>query len=281
MAAQGLRREAGIGLIAVFAIALVLIACRQVPDTTLKGPTQPTDQERFERLVMEARDLYDRNPRTVGEVEQAAGKLADALKMRTDDDNTLMLATRVAAWLGGFHNDDKVRERHTRDGLTYANTVLERNPADLSATYYRAVLAGYLGDLNRNYGLDAVRTIEDAMKKLIEAEYDIDHAGPHRVYGVLLMRAPGPPTSIGSMRNAGRELQRAVELHPDWPENQLYLAEWEFQHAKDRNRPAFADQARDRLNEYLLKPDARAPRGYGFEFERWQALAKELLERNR
>jgi hypothetical protein len=278
MAAQGLRREAGIGMFAVFAVVFLLIACRQVPDSTLDQPEGPTDEDRYARLVHQASEQFADTPRDVPQVVQAAESYAEAFKLKTSDYDALMQAVRVAAWLGGFHTDDKAREDHIRNGLTYVNTALDLRPGDLDATYYRGVLAGYLGDLRRTYGLDAVRNIEESMTTLIEAEHDIDFGGPYRVYGVLLMRAPGPPTSIGNMRNAGRNIGQAVEMHPDWPENQLYLAEWEMRQGKARNRPELSEQGYDRLREHLLGEEARAPQGYEFEFRQWQEQARKLLD---
>jgi tetratricopeptide (TPR) repeat protein len=45
------------------------------------------------------------------------------------------------------------------------------------------------------------------------------------VLGILHLRTPLPPASIGSSRKGLKLLQHATELFPDYPENYLYLAE--------------------------------------------------------
>src|SRR5690606_12193032 len=106
------------------------------------------------------------------------------------------------------------------------------------------------------YGLDAVKRIEEGMTKLIEREVNIANGGPWRALGVLQLRAPGPPVSVGSLRNGKRNLERAVELAPEWPENHLYLAEAEFMWASDRDgREDIKLQAQERLKKWLTGSD--------------------------
>ena len=69
-----------------------------------------------------------------------------------------------------------------------------------------------------------------------------------------------------------------LEKAPDWPENQLYYAEFEFAWAKDKEKPEFAESARERLDKYLLGETAEAPEGYETEFKHWQADARALLK---
>ena len=263
--------------VSVLALTLILIAlasCRQIPRDVLDAGVG--DEAEYAALIEQARAAYAADPRSPADVERSAALFADAFAIRSDDYDALWQAARAAAWLGEYGEHE--RERHVRDGITYANTALHLRPDGPEANFYHGVLAGMLADISRSYGLDAVRQIERRMTALIEAGADVAHGGPQRVYGVLLMRAPGPPTSIGSLRNARRQLEAAVETAPDWPENHLYLAEWELAWAKDRNRPEFAQQARKRLEELVL--NAEAPAGYAYEFGVWQKAARALLAKD-
>jgi tetratricopeptide (TPR) repeat protein len=88
------------------------------------------------------------------------------------------------------------------------------------------------------------------------------------VLGLLQLRAPGPPTSVGSPRKGLRNLQRAVELFPDYPENYLYLAEA----LRDNGR---GDEARVALEKVLSAPPWRDRQ---FESTQWRAQARKLFQ---
>lgn len=268
-----------LGMFAFLALGLLFVACRQVPNDTLNG-SSGGEHVKYARLVQEAGDAFERSPRQVADVELAAARYAEALGIRSDEYATLWQAARASAWLGEYGGDDKVRESHVRRGLTWVNTSLKANPDGVEGQFYHGVLSGLLGDLDNSYGMDAVKQIEERMTALMERDTDIAHGGPQRVFGVLLLRAPGPPASIGSLRNARKHLERAVEIAPNWPENQLYMAEWEFAWASDKDKPEFATQARERLEKHLLGPDARPPAGVGYEWDVWQANARKLLAEN-
>lgn len=109
--------------------------------------------------------------------------------------------------------------------ISHARRARELKPAGVEGHYYYALNVGRLADLDRRYGLDAVAEMEPALKRVIELDERYDHAGGLRLLGILYLRTPAPPVSIGSARKGLRALQRATELFPDYPENQLYLAE--------------------------------------------------------
>jgi hypothetical protein len=161
-----------------------------------------------------------------------------------------------------------------KDGIRYANTALALQPEGPEARFYPGVLAGLLGDVDHDYGLDAAGTVEADMKALIAKDADIAKGGPWRVLGALYVRAPGPPTSVGSLRNARKMLSAALEKAPNWPENHLYTAELEM--AGDQK--GSPQSAKARLETHLLAENAAPPAGFEFEFAAWQAKARELLK---
>ncbi len=268
-----------LGMSAFLALGLLFVSCRQVPNDTLNGGSGG-EHVRYSRLVQEARDAFESSPRQVADVELAAARFGEALGIRTDEYATLWLAARACAWLGEYAGDKSVREAYVRRGLTWVNTALKVNPEGVEGQFYHGVLSGLLGDLDNSYGMDAVKQIEARMTLLIDRGTDIAHGGPQRVFGLLLLRAPGPPASIGSLRNARKQLEHAVEIAPQWPENQLYLAECEFAWARDKDKPEFATRARERLERHLLGADAPMPTGVGHEWDAWQANARKLLRDN-
>lgn len=269
--------------LAALAAALVFpAACKQVPEEVLHNNANKEGNDVDPVTVaQDAEAAFDQTPRTLERVRISSSMFARALefeKARSYD--ALWKAARTDAWLAGYSSDNVERERHARSGLVYANTALKLQPEGAEALFYHGVLAGFLGDLDNDYGLDAVSKIEADMKALIERDQDVAHGGPWRVFGVLQIRAPGPPVSIGSLRNGKKNLEKALEKAPEWPENHLYLAEAEFLWAKEKDKPEFAQQARERLDKWLLGEKAAAPEGHEFEFTDWQKKARALVETN-
>lgn len=263
-------------------MAALAAGCRHVPDDVVKGngPGNGGTEQTYTATVAQAREAWQKTPRSIENVKAAREKYAAAIKSRPDDAVVLIEGARVAMWLGEFMPSREERRPIIKEGITYTNTVLKLQPDSIEVRYLHGVLAGLLGDVDHDYGLNAAKTVDQDMRGLIEKNADIGHAGPWRVLGVLQLRAPGPPTSVGSLRNARKNLLATVEKAPDWPENQLYCAEMEFTWAKDKDQPAEAQNARERLQKYLLGPEAKAPAGAEYEFTTWQAKARELLKSN-
>ncbi|MEZ5993450.1 MAG: hypothetical protein R3E76_14015 [Planctomycetota bacterium] len=280
------RRRIEIALIVLCAAAVSLLifpsACRQVPEETLNNNAKANGEETRNAsldLATDAAAAWEQTPRTLERMRTSAGMFDRAFEYSdTQTYDNLWKAARSCAWLAEYGGDSVERERYTRDGLTYANTALKENADGVEAIFYHGVLAGFLGDLDNDYGLDAVSTIEKDMTRLIDAEQDIAHGGPWRVMGVLQLRAPGPPVSIGSLRNGKKNIEKALEIAPEWPENQLYMAEAEFNWADDKDKPEYKDKAVERLNKYLIGPDAKSPAGIETEFAEWQKKAQSLME---
>jgi cytochrome c-type biogenesis protein CcmH/NrfG len=88
------------------------------------------------------------------------------------------------------------------------------------------------------------------------------------VLGILHLRTPPPPTSIGSSRKGLRLLQRAVELFPEYPENYLYLAEA----LRDNGRVGEARETVRKVLDVVPWPDRQ------FESSQWKTSAQKLLQ---
>jgi hypothetical protein len=268
-------------LVAMMGLVLaVCSSCASVPDDPLaeRRPKNEDEQQQFERFVKEANELYEAQPHNEARLKKVAEKYSAAMKLNSVDHDTLWQASRACGWLAGYSANKEDRITYAKMGVMYAQTVLKLKADSTEGLYYLAVLSGLLADNDHAYGLDAVKLIDENCRKIIESGKDIDHGGAHRVLGAVLSNPdlPGPPTSIGSLRNGKKQLDLAVEKAPDWPENHLQLAAAEFLWAKEREKPEVAQQAQDRLNKYLLGPDARAPKGYEQEFADWQERAKRL-----
>jgi len=112
-------------------------------------------------------------------------------------------------------------------GIDACRHSLVRDPKSAPAHYYLAMNFGQLADAEAPSiaAYKLVKEIEREFKTATEMDEKLDFAGPPRCLGLLYRDAPGWPISIGSKRKAREFLDRAAALAPDYPENQLNLAE--------------------------------------------------------
>src|SRR5688572_19315490 len=117
------------------------------------------------------------------------------------------------------------REAIARQGIAACRHALRLDSNSAPARYY---LADNLGQLARSRLIGALRLV-DQMEihylASIRADDQFDNAGAHRSLGMLYLEAPGWPASIGNKKKARHHLEKAVQLAPGYPENQLMLLE--------------------------------------------------------
>jgi len=258
---------------------LILSGCASVQDIPA-GNRQFSDETNAQKLYADGRALFAEQPRTMARVRQAAQMLTDASLVlrdagRNGDRLELFITPAVAAaeaaeaWVFVADNETNgtARIAAAKAGITVARQARELQPDSVAGHYWYALAVGLLADADRSYGLKAVGEMEPALRRAIELDEQYDYAGPVRVLGILLLRAPAPPVSIGSSRKGLRLLQRAAELFPDYPENLLYLAEA----FRDNNRNV---EARELLNKIINAPPWPNRQ---FESVGWKTAAQVLL----
>ena len=126
-----------------------------------------------------------------------------------------------------FSTNDTRRAGLARLGIAASRQLLAREPKSAPGHYYLAMDFGQLAQAEAPSlaAYKLVKEIEREFKAARELDEHFDFAGPPRNLGLLYRDAPGWPISIGSKRKAREFLERAAALAPDYPENQLNLAE--------------------------------------------------------
>ena len=261
---------------------LILSGCASVQDIPAGNRWMPNETN-VQKLYADGRALFAEQPRTMARVRLAAQMLTDAslgLRYSAHNGDRLLesfMAPAAAtaaveaaeAWVFVADNETNgtVRITAAKAGITAARQARELQPDSVAGHYWYAIAVGLLADADRSYGLKAVGEMEPALRRAIELDEQYEYAGPVRVLGLLLLRAPAPPISIGSSRKGLRLLQRAAELFPDYPENLLYLAE------------AFRDNKRNVEARELLNKIINAPPWPNRQFESvgWKTAAQVLL----
>lgn len=113
-----------------------------------------------------------------------------------------------------------------RQGVAAARALLLLTPQLPAGHYYLALNLGQLADATRSLGgLKLVAEMEREFHAARELDSKFDFAGPDRSLGMLYRDAPGWPISVGSRSKARTHFERARELKPEFPENQLALLE--------------------------------------------------------
>jgi predicted Zn-dependent protease len=123
-----------------------------------------------------------------------------------------------------FATNDTERALLANQGVDACRQLVARTPKSAPAHYYLAMNLGQLARTELIGALFRVKEMEREFKTAVGLDPLFDYAGPERNLGLLYLQAP-TIGSIGSKRKAREFLERAARLAPDYPENQLNLAE--------------------------------------------------------
>jgi tetratricopeptide (TPR) repeat protein len=252
-------------LVSVWVVAVC--GCRSIQNVQVR-PNQPQTltADEAQKLREEGETLYNQQPHTLASVASAASQLEQAAQALPDDYTAQWQAAQASEFLAENETRAELRRTSAQRGIVLARRARAVKPDGVEGCYWYALNVGELADVDRSYGLDAVGEMQTALKRAIELDERYDFAGPLRVMGILHLRTPQPPASIGSPRKGLQSLRRAVELFPDYPENYLYLAEA----LHDNGRVDEAKEALRKVLEADTWPDQQ------FESEQWKAAALKL-----
>lgn len=146
--------------------------------------------------------------------------------------------------LAEFATNDTQRARLAEEGIKAASSAIDREPGNAPAHYYLALNLGQLARTQLLGALKLVREMERHFQQAAELDPRLDHGGPDRNLGILYREAPGWPASIGSRAKARKHLEKAVQLHPEYPANQLELLQAHLDWKERRNAEKIVPQVR-------------------------------------
>lgn len=161
---------------------------------------------------------------------------------------------RAAFEWAEFATNDTQRAALAQRGIAACRQALAADETLAPAHHYLALNLGQLARTKTIGALGLVRQMERHFERSIELDPKFHFAAAERSLGLLYQDAPGWPASIGNRNKARLHFERAVELAPDYPENQLCLLEalvkWgEREEARTRagRLPELLDQARQKF----------------------------------
>ena len=137
----------------------------------------------------------------------------------------LIGAARATTWLVEHEADAGRRAELATTAVQAGQWCQRRAPGDPRCDYWLALGLGQQARERQSTALDGVDRMIELLRKTIAADPALDEAGAHRALALVLLRAPGWPAGPGDAEAALDEARAAVALRPDFPPNQLVLAE--------------------------------------------------------
>lgn len=252
-------------------LVLVLGACSANTGRVLESG----DSDQSPRaLAARADSLFRDEPRTPTRARQAFQAMREAA--RAADPQVpqryryLTDAAHYAVWTANYTEDEDLQSDLAEQAITLCNTAIQADSSRVEGYFYRAVATGLFIQENKLKGRSGMSEIRADAQRAIELDSTFSHGGPYRVLGTLYLRAPGPPTGIGSVRRALQYLKQAHDVAPTHPGNVLRLAEAHL----EAGHPEEAASLLDRFDEALASYDGAARTEEG-----WQADATALRQR--
>jgi tetratricopeptide (TPR) repeat protein len=124
-----------------------------------------------------------------------------------------------------FAQNNADRERVANEGIAACRGALAVNSKLAPAHYYLGMDLAQLARTKLIGALGLLSEVEGEWLTAAKLDENFDYGGADRNLGTLYLNAPGWPISLGSRANARAHLQRAAQLHPEYPENHLNLLE--------------------------------------------------------
>ena len=256
-------------------VLVTLVGCRPAlhRPVELIHPTAPNAGSMTERLIEAQSAFAGRSEAGARRAAQLYSAIAAAGKADGDpvaSHDGLLGAIRTRVWLAA-KVDDADERRSLVLAAVNAGQLCERDyPADAACAYWLALAVGSQARERRSTAVDGLEVMEDRLRKAIELDPTLDHAGPHRVLALLFLRAPGWPTGPGDPDAGFEQAQVAVALDESYPPNLLVLGEAlsaidEAKSSRDAYRRALQSAERFRVDGH---PEA----------VEWIAQASEALE---
>lgn len=134
-------------------------------------------------------------------------------------------AIRAKGFRLGREKDGAERGRLAESAVILGQLCEENSPAAASCDYWLAAALGLQARERTATARDALPRMTDLLRRAARTDPALDHAGPHRLLAVVLLRAPSWPLGPGDPESALPEAETAARMAPDFPPNLLALGE--------------------------------------------------------
>lgn len=239
-------------------LAVALLAGFCLGAAAQTPPAATTPAARAEQAYLDARARHDAQPTNHTLAWQFASACFDHCEfMQTNAD----------------------RARVADEGILACRQALAAEPALAQAHYYLGMDLAQLARTKLIGALGLLEEIEKEWKMVTQLDEHLDFAGADRNLGLLYLQAPGWPLSLGSRTNARVHLLRAVQLHPEYPENHLNLLDALVKWNKEAESAAASNALVQMLPAARARFTGPAWESYWDDWNRrWAALQKQMSQ---
>jgi hypothetical protein len=134
-------------------------------------------------------------------------------------------AIGIDAKRSDHESDSRIRGELAEEASRSAEACLAQEPQSAACLYGHAVALGLMARAHPTRAGELLSAMLDALARAESVDPGYDEAGPARVRGLVLVRAPGWPLGPGDPEGGLVAARRAVSLRPLYPPNLLGLAE--------------------------------------------------------
>jgi hypothetical protein len=152
-----------------------------------------------------------------------------------------------------FATNDAQRAAIAEEGIAASRRAIALQPKSAGGHYYLGLNLGQLARTKLLGALKLIDAMEDAWMRTLELDARFDYAGAHRSLTLLYRDAPGWPTSVGNRSKARRHVQKAIELCPEYPGNQICWLESQLKWGETKAVRTQIDAVEQRLKAARLK----------------------------
>ena len=205
--------------------------------------------------------------------ERAQAEAVERARRQSNDVTAAWELGRACFDLAEFATNNAQRAPLAEQGIAACRRAIALDSNSAPAHYYLALNCGQLARVKLFSALGLLDQMEAAFLRSMEIDPHFDYAGAHRALGLLYRDAPGWPTSLGSKKKARAHLDKAVELHPEYPGNRLNLLDSLLQWGEKKTV-----QSQIAVTEQMLKA-ARAKfsgEAWTFDWHDWDRLWKKI-----
>jgi len=188
-------------------------------------------------LIAEAEASFARRP-DVAAVRRAESLFVAAAAADPRRIDGLVGAVHAKAWLIE-HAPDADRGALAASAIDAAQFCERRAPDTPPCDYALAIALGLQARERHATVLEGLKLMVQKLRHAAEGDPRLDRAGPQRVLALVFSRAPAWPLGPGDPESGVAAARAAVALFPDYPPNQLALAEALIAHDEpDQGRAA-------------------------------------------
>lgn len=217
---------------------------------------------KHEKIFQKVRKLIDERELDDANLEMARDELFSLVEKDAEAAWAYGLLSEINYWLGEYADDAEDKIFFFNEGVECGKEGVAIDENSIEANFWLAVNYGAYGqEKGIMQSLSLIKPIKETAEKVLDSDETYFYGGPHRVLGRLYHKAPGFPISIGSMKNAVKHLEKAVEIGPKFFLNRLFLAE-----AYISNRDK--DKAREQLNFIIETPSNENHEGEDEDYKR-------------